>query len=179
MKYILFDIVFTSQAQNRFHKPEVLEISAIKLNSQNEIEDIFNLFVKPEQDLSKYGLDKLRISEEVLSKADNLSKVLFYLEGWIGEPEDYVFICWDSYCKNQFELILKDLGKEYINPNKVYFLKDKHADMFSPTRRPMVLEKAFLVEEMDFYAKSAFGMNRTKGMYNIFKKHIEEWEFDI
>lgn len=93
MNYIVFDLEMNNKWGTRIH--EIIEIGAVKINSDMEIVNNFQAFIKPKlyPTISKLIKKKTRIKQEWIDNAKELSYVIEDFRKWIGE-EDFVLCGW-------------------------------------------------------------------------------------
>ncbi|MDD4169099.1 MAG: exonuclease domain-containing protein [Desulfotomaculaceae bacterium] len=130
MNYIVFDLEMNNKWGTKIH--EIIEIGAVKINSEIAIVNNFQAFVKPKlhPTISKLIKRKTKIKQEWIDNASELSSVIETFRTWIGE--DYFVLCgWGTddqlTFKRNFEInninafendLLKnyhDIQKDFIN----------------------------------------------------------------
>lgn len=107
MNYIVFDTEF-NQPQPKLFNPnikfrpnrispfEIIEIGAVKINENLEIEDTFQSFVDPViyKRLSPIVSRKTRITKKDLKKGESFPKIMKAFQKWIGE--EYILCTWSN-----------------------------------------------------------------------------------
>jgi inhibitor of KinA sporulation pathway (predicted exonuclease) len=95
MNYIVLDLEMNNKWGTRIH--EIIEIGAVKINSEMEIVDSFQSFIKPKlyPTISKLIKKKTGIKQEWIDNAKGLSDVINDFRKWIGE-EDFVLCGWGN-----------------------------------------------------------------------------------
>ncbi|MCG9968488.1 exonuclease domain-containing protein [Pelotomaculum terephthalicicum JT] len=137
MNYIVFDLEMNNKWGTRIH--EIIEIGAVKINSDMELVNDFQSFIKPKlyPTISKLIKKKTRIKQEWIDNAKQLPYVIKEFRKWIGE-EEFVLCGWgiDDLITfernfkinnmNEFEYdLLKnyyDIQKKFIN---IYHLSNQ------------------------------------------------------
>ncbi|MBI5065303.1 exonuclease domain-containing protein [Candidatus Woesearchaeota archaeon] len=104
MQYIIFDLEATCWEGNKSKASEIIEIGAVKLNSELKIIDTFSNFVKPtiNPELSDFCTKLTSIIQEDVSKAEQFEKVMKEFEYWISSNGQKPYLCsWGFYDKRQ------------------------------------------------------------------------------
>ena len=95
MNYIVFDLEMNNKWGSSVH--EIIEIGAVKINSNLETVDNFQSFIKPKTYtvISRIIRKKTKIRQEWVDRALSLPSVLEQFKNWIGE-EDFILCGWGS-----------------------------------------------------------------------------------
>lgn len=101
MNYIVFDLEWNQCPDGKQHENpalpfEILEIGAIKLNSEKEITDRFHEYIRPTvyRRLHHKTQEILHLSSDRLNRADTFDQVIQRFQKWCGE--DAAFCTWGS-----------------------------------------------------------------------------------
>ncbi len=99
MNYIVFDLEWNQSPEGKWNRNqsipcEIVEIGALKLNSDKEIIDSFNELIKPQIYKKMHHITKeiLHLKMEELEKMDTFTTVIERFLKWCGE--DYIFCTW-------------------------------------------------------------------------------------
>lgn len=94
MNYIILDLELNSKAFKSRHPNEIIEIGAIKLNTELKETGAFQAFVKPKvyRKLFPIVKRKTHISQDDINNAESFKVVLTSFKEWIGK--DYILCCW-------------------------------------------------------------------------------------
>ncbi|MCC5911767.1 MAG: exonuclease domain-containing protein [Clostridiaceae bacterium] len=108
MKYIIFDLEFNSAFKinkqtkqlmkgdsNPLCPQEIIEIGAVKTNEKMEVENTFEIFIKPQlyKKLHPKVRKKTQITKENLAGGIHLEEAVRMFKDWIGE-EDFILCSW-------------------------------------------------------------------------------------
>lgn len=94
MNYIIYDLELNSKPFKSTLPNEIIEIGAVKLDSDlNEI-DTFQAFIKPRyfKKLFPVVKRKTKISQEDVNNAENFKEIISSFRSWIGD--DSILISW-------------------------------------------------------------------------------------
>ncbi|MCX7745700.1 MAG: exonuclease domain-containing protein [Clostridia bacterium] len=150
MNYIVFDLELNSKAFKSRIPNEIIEIGAVKLNENLEIEGVFQSFVKPKIFRKLFPIIKTKtgISQYEVNEAESFKVVLKRFKEWIGE--EYILCCWGHddihhmRANCQFNRRNIDWLKDYID------IQRQFSKIFeSPPGQRYSLEKALSVLEID------------------------------
>lgn len=128
MNYIVFDLEMNNKWGTKIH--EIIEIGAVKINSDMEIVNNFQAFIKPKlyPTISKLIKKKTRIKQEWIDNAKELPFVIEDFRQWIGE-EDFVLCGWSiddlitfqrNFIINNINDVEYDLLKRYNDIQKQF-----------------------------------------------------------
>jgi len=94
MNYIIYDLELNSKPFKSSLPNEIIEIGAVKLDSNlNEI-DTFQAFIKPKyfKKLFPVVKRKTKITQEDINSAENFKEVITNFRNWIGD--NYILVSW-------------------------------------------------------------------------------------
>ncbi|OPX86280.1 MAG: DNA polymerase III PolC-type [Pelotomaculum sp. PtaB.Bin104] len=126
MNYVVFDLEMNNKWGTKIH--EIIEIGAVKINSNIEIVNNFQSFVKPKlhPTISRLIKKKTKIKQEWIDSASELAYVIKTFRTWIGE-DDFILCGWGTddrlTFKRNFEInninaFEGDLLKNYFDVQK-------------------------------------------------------------
>jgi inhibitor of KinA sporulation pathway (predicted exonuclease) len=94
MNYIIFDLELNSKPFKNRHPNEIIEIGAVKLNSNFEVVGTFQSFVRPKiyKKLFKVIKQKTDIKQEDINGAEDFKTVLTRFKEWADK--DYILCSW-------------------------------------------------------------------------------------
>ena len=156
-KYIVLDLemcdVPSGEKREVFNSPkELIQIGAVMLDSEYNVIDHFDMFVKPEYGTVTPNIQKLTgISPKDVQNATDTENALALFEKWI--PENSILVTWSENDARQLddELYFKD-----ICLNKLYDFLDDYIDcqeIFSEkmeTNRVYQLSEALAIANIDY-----------------------------
>lgn len=96
MDYIVLDIEFNGRKFASELPMEVIEIGAVRLNTQLEQLDTFTAFIKPVYfpKLNNFIQKKTGIPQEEIDRADRFPSVSSKFLDWLSASEELIFITW-------------------------------------------------------------------------------------
>jgi len=106
MNYIILDLEATCwESKNKRDQNEIIEIGALKIDSDGYIVSEFCEFIKPilNPDLSDFCIELTTIEQADIDASDTYNVVIERFKEWIGPEEPYVLCSWGFYDKRQFE----------------------------------------------------------------------------
>lgn len=120
MQYIIFDLEATCWERDKSKVNEIIEIGAVKLDSDLKIVDIFSSFVKPtiNPELSDFCTKLTSIKQEDVNQEEQFEKVIKEFEYWCSNNEQTHYLCsWGFYDKKQIlrECEVKNYKGKIIN----------------------------------------------------------------
>ncbi len=179
MKYIIVDLEATCWEQKGLNKKsEIIEIGALRINENKEIESEFCAFVKPvlNPGLSGFCMKLTTIRQEDVDAAETFEKVTSRFKDWIGK-EDYVLCSWGFYDKKQFmqDCELHNLETGWLN--KHISLKHQHA-LVKKLVKPMGMAGALYLEGLKLNGTHHRGIDDARNIAAIFLKHFGKWEIN-
>ncbi len=126
MNYIVFDLEW-NQSNNRKERDaeslifEVIEIGAVKLNSEKQKVDEFQQLIKPTvyHELHKITEKLIHIHMEELEKGKSFVDAASDFLSWCGQ--DYVFCTWGPLDLLEFQRNMKYFGMEPLNDRPIAF----------------------------------------------------------
>ncbi|MBD2871309.1 3'-5' exonuclease [Paenibacillus arenilitoris] len=96
MDYIVLDIEFNGRKFASELPMEVIEIGAVRLNSELEQTDVFTALIKPVYfaKLNSFIKKKTGIPQEDIDRASRFPKVIADFVAWLGKSESFLLITW-------------------------------------------------------------------------------------
>lgn len=162
---------------------EIIEIGAVKCDSQGNVLSEFDMFLKPKKHpyISKFCTDLTTITQEDIDNAidakSGLNQFFEWSLGLFHENKDVVkFVSWGHYDKRQFrdDLQLNGLDKELMNDNNHFSLKHLHAE-WNNLKKPIGLGSACKFEKITFEGTAHRGIDDAKMVTKVFKKYIHKF----
>jgi len=96
LDYIVLDIEFNGRKFASNLPMEVIEIGAVRLNSQLEVIDTYASFIKPVYfaKLNPFIQSKTGIAQESIDHAERFPKVIRTFLNWLSQSEEVMFVTW-------------------------------------------------------------------------------------
>lgn len=178
MKYIIVDLEATCW-ENKDHKNihEIIEIGAVCINKNKEIESEFTEFIKPVVNpvLSKFCTELTSITQKDVDAAETFDKVIERFKNWININEEFVLCSWGFYDKKQFVADC-DLHKANTDQLKKHIsLKHQYAEI-KKLSRPLGMGGALKMEKLKLDGIHHRGIDDAKNIAKIFLKHFKDWK---
>jgi len=185
MKYIIFDLEFnapfkidrkTKQLKRGNTIPlcpqEIIEIGAVKVNSNLEIEDTFQQFVKPQLYIKLHPKvkSKTRITSTDLAEGASIYDAVKTFREWISE-EDFILCSWG---KDDINELLRNCKYFQIKTEWIHKFYDiqracmKHLDL--PMGQQLGLKNAIQLFHIDIDSKFHKALNDAIYTAKIFKE---------
>ncbi|MCE3228901.1 MAG: 3-5 exonuclease [Bacteroidetes bacterium] len=179
MKYIIVDLEATCWEPKRpGSKNEIIEIGALCVNENKEIESEFSEFVKPTLDpvLSEFCTRLTSITQEQVNKAETFPSVIKRFREWIGE--DYILCSWGHYDKAQFkqDCLIHKLDFSWLNNH--ISLKHQHGEI-KRLRKPVGMRGALGMENLNLEGTHHRGIDDARNITKIFLKYFDKWKYQI
>jgi len=185
MKYIIFDLEFNSPFKiDRKTKQlkkgntvtmcpqEIIEIGAVKVNANFEIEDTFQMFVKPQlyTKIHPKVKSKTGITIKDLEKGESILNTIETFREWISD-EDFMLCSWGKDDINELIRNCKyfDINTEWIT--KFYDIQRscmKHLNL--PMSQQLGLKNAILQFNIEIDSKFHKALNDAIYTAKIFKE---------
>lgn len=177
MKFIIFDLEATCWEQYDKSDNETIEIGAIKINMDREIEDEFVQFVKPIRfpKLSEFCKNLTTIDQEDIDNAPHFYEAKTRFLNWINSDQ-YLLCSWGFYDKKQFE---SDCKIHSINSNwcKNHISLKHQYGKFKNLKRAVGMKRALENEGMKIEGTHHRGIDDAKNIAKIFIKYFDEWKY--
>lgn len=180
MKYIIVDLEATCEKDNRNFVNEIIEIGAVKINSQGLIESEFNEFIKPKKnpELSEFCKKLTTINQEDIDNAEKFPTVLDKFKDWIGN-DDFILCSWGFYDRKQ---LVQDMEEYNICSD---WLKGKHISLkhqhmkyvIKKNKRPVGMGKALKTANLPLVGTHHRGIDDARNISQIFTKYFDCWNF--
>lgn len=98
MKHLVFCDIKVTQGgkKNKDFKPEVIQISALRVSKDFQESSSFSRCVKPEENpyITESLLAKVGVSQYLINSSDTLETVLKQFENWVNEVDEVAFVVW-------------------------------------------------------------------------------------
>ncbi|MCH2045368.1 MAG: exonuclease domain-containing protein [Saprospiraceae bacterium] len=181
MHFIIYDIEATCWSSPREMERktrEVIEIGALKLDTNGEVLSEFSSFVKPNvhPTLSDFCTQLTSITQVDVNQADPYPIVIDDFLDWIGvyDDEDYLLCSWGNFDQKILKKNCKlhdldyDWTEEYINLKFQY-------PRIKGIRREIGLKRAVENEGFDFEGAHHRAISDALNLAKIFVKYLNLW----
>ncbi len=178
MNYIILDLEATCW-ENKGHgnKNEIIEIGAVRINSDGKIESEFSEFIKPILNpvLSDFCMGLTSIKQDDVDYSDKFDKVIERFKNWIGSDE-YVLCSWGFYDKTQFEsdCNLHKLDTTWLKNH--ISLKHQYTGIKN-IKKHIGMSGALSMEKLTLEGTHHRGIDDAKNIAKIFLKQFNNWKF--
>ncbi|MEM7656064.1 MAG: 3'-5' exonuclease [Bacteroidota bacterium] len=178
MKYIIVDLEATCW-EGRGNPPnEIIEIGAVLVNEQLEIESEFQRFVKPIKHpiLSDFCKELTTITQVEVDQAQGFPEVLQQFQDWFDlEKGNYLLCSWGFYDKKQFQedCLIYGLPTDWTLAH--ISLKHQYWKI-KGLRRKVGLKKALELEQLELTGTHHRGIDDARNITKIFLRHAAAWE---
>lgn len=176
MNYIIVDLEATCWQKKAVDQNEIIEIGAIKVNRNFEIESEFSHFVKPKlnPNLSDFCVELTSIQQINIDTASDFSSVIAKFKDWINISESYLLCSWGLYDKTQLisDCKLHGLGFDWLN--KHISLKHQYPS-FSGLRKMVGMKGALALEKLNLDGIHHRGIDDARNITKIFLKNKDKW----
>lgn len=173
--YIIFDLEATCDDKEKIRN-EIIEIGAVKIDTNLNVLERFQRFVKPIENptLSNFCKELTKIKQSDVDNADTFDIVVKEFIDFVG---DGVLCSWGFYDQTQLmkDCILHDLKYEWCE--KHISLKHQHADI-NKLRRGVGLRKALGMMNVKFDGIPHRGIDDAINISKIFIANYDKWNFD-
>lgn len=179
MNYVILDLEATCwEDRSLKNTSEIIEIGAVRMNSEREITGEFSRFIRPQlhPELSEFCQSLTTITQEEIDAAASFPVVLGEFLHWIKEGNSsYQLGSWGFYDKNQFEkdCTLHSLDTAWLNPH--ISIKHQYATI-TGAKRPMGMAGALKRESLDLVGTHHRGIDDARNITQIFLKYFHQWQ---
>lgn len=122
MNYIVLDLEFNGRKHYDIYPMEIIEIGAVKLNEQLEIEATFQSYINPRFPLNRFALEFCGISKDTLNNSEPFIEVIQRFIQFCGP--DYKLIAWGG--SDFFNLFVDCKVNRFNNDWLVHLLDVTH-----------------------------------------------------
>lgn len=178
MNFIVFDLEATCWDQYDKSDNETIEIGALKINKNLEIESEYQKFIKPLKYpiLSDFCKKLTTISQAEIDEAGHFYDVIEDFKKWIGR--DYVLCSWGYYDQKQFESDCSLSNIEDSWTKKHISIKHQYGDL-KKLKRPVGMMKALEIEGLSAGGTHHRGIDDARNISKIFIKYFDDWQFEF
>lgn len=185
MKSIILDLEFTrvnkeNKEEKRISEYEIIQIGAVKLSADNEIEDSFSTYVKPRYSTISSSVEVLtHINNDMVEDAPYFEESMDSFFEWLGE--DAIIYSWSESDRDQ--IINECLLKNYF-PEKLDNILDNWVDFQNiygallGVRRKLSLENALKSVGIKFKGVQHSAINDAYNTAELFRLTKDEKEFN-
>lgn len=177
MKYIILDLEATCwEERDLKNKNEIIEIGAVCINENKEIQSEFCAFVKPllNPELSVFCKQLTSIRQSDVDESEAFSIVVEQFKNWINLQEDYLLCSWGFYDKKQLVHDCQLHGAETTWLDKHISLKHQHAKI-RQLKKPMGMSGALHLENLSLEGTHHRGIDDARNIAKIFLEHFGVW----
>ncbi len=179
MKYIILDLEATCWEQKGHGKKnEIIEIGALRINENGEIESEFSEFIKPIQNpvLSDFCKSLTSITQDDVDYADTFDKVIDRFKNWIGD--EYQLCSWGFYDKTQFEsdCNIHKLDTDWLKNH--ISLKHQYTGIKN-LKKHIGMSGALGIEKLTLEGTHHRGIDDARNIAKVFLKHFNSWKFNV
>ena len=181
MNYIVLDLEATCWKDGNVDKHnEIIEIGALKINKEGNIESEFSAFIKPKLDpeLSDFCKELTTIKQSEIDSAETYDIVIDRFKKWINVKQEFVLCSWGFYDKKQFSknCDLHGLEKSWLENH--ISLKHQYADIKN-LRKPLGMGGALKKEGLKLDGTHHRGIDDARNIAKIFKAEFNNWKIEI
>lgn len=178
MNYIIFDLESTCWKERSGQTREIIEIGALKIDSDLNIESEFSAFIKPMVNprLSVFCTELTSITQNDIDEAKRFPEVIQDFMSWMDMKAPYMLCSWGFYDKTQLKADCALHGINSTWADKHISLKHQFAEM-KKLRRPIGMKGALKMEKIALSGTHHRGIDDTRNIAKIFLKNFEDWKF--
>ena len=179
MHFIIFDLEATCWEQSKTSPNEIIEIGAVLINEQQQIESEFQQFVQPTKhpQLSAFCRQLTSISQDEVDRAPLFPEAVEQFKDWFGYgKEDYCLCSWGKYDRRQLteDCVLHGLESEWVKRH--ISLKHQYSKI-RRLRKPLEMKGALDMEGLDLEGTHHRGIDDARNIAKIFLKCFEKWKY--
>ena len=179
MNYIILDLEASCWRDRSIkNQSEIIEIGAVKINSDFEIEDEFAEFIQPElhPQLSDFCTELTSITQSDVDHADDFAAVINRFWDWIDIDKSYLLCSWGFYDKSQFksDCNLHNMDTNWLKSH--ISLKHQYSKM-NHLKRPIGMKGALKKEGISLEGTHHRGIDDARNIAKIFQKYGHRWRF--
>lgn len=180
-EFVVFDLEATCYREGDPKRPkdfinEIIEIGAVKLDSDGNEIDRFSKFARPltHPVISEFCNELTTITQEDIDSAEELGDVLAQFVEWVNGA---ILISWGFYDRKQMErdLIANDLEYLMESLESHQSLKHLHGSWNNLRRGGIDLGGAIKFENLEFDGTAHRGIDDAINIAKIFRKYIERF----
>lgn len=183
MQYIILDLEATCSKDKEMEN-EIIEIGAVKLNSELEEVSRFSEFISPikTDKLTDFCKELTTIKQSDVDQANRFAIVLMEFLAWVADDGDTIYGSWGFYDKKQFEKDCKlhGLSTSWLKGNHIS-IKHQHYDnvLNRVGYKALDMDKALKVSEIPLEGTHHRGIDDAVNTSKIFIKYFDKWDFDL
>lgn len=180
---ILLDLEATcwdGKEKSKQARSEIIEISAIFIDSDFNISEIFSEFIKPKKQtvLSDFCINLTGINQQDIDCARSFTEVINDFNEWLLSYKDHFnnsLVVWGNYDKTLLEKNFK-INKYHkgeicywVYGNRVFDLQNKFEETMYMSKGQCSLSKALSIVGEPFLGNKHSGINDVKNMLKIYQ----------
>jgi inhibitor of KinA sporulation pathway (predicted exonuclease) len=180
-EFVVFDLEATCYGEGDPKKPkdftnEIIEIGAVKLDSDGNEIDRFSKFARPlvHPIISEFCNELTTITQEDIDNAEELGDVLAQFIEWV---DGATLVSWGFYDRKQMEKDLISNDLEYLSESLETHqsLKHLHGSWNNLGRSGIGLGGAMKFEKLNFEGTAHRGIDDAINIAKIFRKYIDRF----
>lgn len=163
------------------YQNETIEIGALLINENKEIESEFQCFVKPIRfpKLSDFCTELTSIQQSDVDEAAHFYEAIERFKTWFDcEKEDYILCSWGFYDRRQLEsdCDISNLEKEWVSRH--ISIKHQYQEI-KKLRRAIGMKNALKNEGFELDGTHHRGIDDARNIAKIFLKYFDQWNFKM
>ena len=180
MNYIIVDLEATCWEKREGRSNEIIEIGAVCIDDNLEIQDEFCEFVLPKINpiLSDFCIDLTSISQEEIDQSKVFPVVINTFLEWINSFDgDYILCSWGHYDRVQFKNDCELHELDWSWTNRHISLKHQYGKIKGLRRAPG-MKRALKSEKIPLDGTHHRGIDDARNISKIFNKYYQQWDFN-
>ena len=178
MNYVILDLEATCWDQWDKKENETIEIGAVLVDENQQIQSEFQRFIKPIRypKLSDFCKELTTIKQEEVDNAKFFYEVIEEFKSWFDHKKnDYLLCSWGFYDKKQFEddCKLHNLDTSWLSDH--ISLKHQYGKIKN-LRRNVGMKSALKIEGIELEGTHHRGIDDARNITKIFLNNFDEWE---
>ncbi len=178
MNYIIFDLEATCWESKKEApgKPEIIEIGAVKLDSDGNEIDRLEQFVKPTHfpELSEFCTKLTSITQDMVEDAPIFQEAMQIFRDWIGYDDDFILCSWGDYDPKQLTREAEIHGLKFSWFEKHINLKEQYTRIKN-MKHQKGMKKALIIEKIELDGTDHRGIDDALNIAKIFRRYQEFW----
>ncbi len=180
MNFIIYDLEATCWQHKQPHLiSEIIEIGAVKINSNGQILSEFEKFIRPVEQptLSAFCTELTSITQSQVNGADEYDIVCEDFMDWCGvDYDDYLLCSWGAYDKKMLVQDCKRFDMEYRWAEQHINVKSQYKRI-QGLRKPIGLKRAVDHENFEWIGTHHRGIDDARNLAQIFIRYQERWSY--
>ncbi len=181
MNYVIFDLEATcwDKNENRPGASEIIEIGAVKLDSDGNETDRLEQFVKPTHfpKLSEFCTELTSITQDMIDDAPTFTEAIQIFRDWIGYDDDFILCSWGDWDKHQLKNEAKTHGIQNGWFEKHVNIKKQYAKI-KFLRKSLGMKAALKKEKISLEGNHHRGIDDALNIAKIFRRYFDFWKIE-